>query len=148
VAATSVITCVNCGRRNRLTPRADGIPRCGHCHEALPWLVAADDDSFAAEIAAPVPVLVDLWAAWCGPCRMVAPALEELARDHRGRLKVVKVDIDANPGVAERHEVRGIPLLLLFRDGSEVDRFVGAAPKRSIESWLGERVDLTASAPS
>ena len=83
-----------------------------------------------------VPVVVDFWAAWCGPCRMVAPELEALAAD-RSDLKVVKVDVDANPGVASQYGIQGIPTIALFRDGRLVAASVGAKPRRAIEADLG-----------
>lgn len=99
-------------------------------------MVAADESSFADETMASVPVVVDLWAAWCGPCRMIGPVLEDLAARHAGRLKVVKVDIDANPSLAQRFQAQSIPLLVVLRDGREVDRIVGAVPRPTLESRL------------
>ena len=87
------------------------------------------DDSFAADVlASETPVLVDFWAAWCGPCHMIAPALEELARDFAGRALIAKLDVDANPVTAQRYGVQSIPLLIFFHNGREVDRVVGAQP--------------------
>ena len=77
----------------------------------------------------PVPVLVDFWAEWCGPCRVVGPSLEQLARDHAGRIKLVKVDVDRNPAVSGRFRVQSIPTMLLFKDGQVVDTMIGALPK-------------------
>jgi thioredoxin 2 len=136
MADATIVKCPHCGKRNRIRPAQSGIPRCGNCHNPLPWIVDADQQGFDAEIAASVPVLVDFWAAWCGPCRMVSPALEDLAREHAGRLKLVKLDVDAAPEVAGRYGVQGIPLLVLHRDGKEVDRLVGAAPKDQLRQWL------------
>ncbi|MEM8934678.1 MAG: thioredoxin [Acidobacteriota bacterium] len=128
-----ISVCPSCGAKNRLgTPPAGQVPRCGRCHEPLPWLVDADEASFGREISAPVPVLVDFWAAWCGPCRMVAPVLDELSRDLAGSVKVVKVDVDKNPGLASRFDARSIPTLLVLRDGRMVERQVGAAPKATL----------------
>ncbi len=95
----NVIRCENCGRKNRVPAAASGVPRCAQCHAPLPWLTEAGDDNFA-EVAdqATIPVLVDLWAPWCGPCHMVSPALERLAREMAGRIKLVKVNVDAAPG--------------------------------------------------
>jgi thioredoxin 2 len=112
------------------------VPRCGVCHHLLPWVVDAAAADFEAELRAPVPVLVDFWAPWCGPCKWVSPAVEEQARERAGKLKVVKLDIDTAPDIAGRYQVQGIPTLMLTRDGQEVDRLVGAAPKPQLESWL------------
>lgn len=112
------------------------MPHCGSCGEKLPWLVPATDATFDAEADASVAVLVDLWAPWCGPCRTMAPLLEQLSRQRAGRLKVVKVNVDEHPEVSARHQVQGIPTLLLFRDGRLVDRRVGAAPAATLERWL------------
>jgi thioredoxin 2 len=142
----NVVKCPHCGKRNRLRPRAEGVPRCANCHNLLPWLVEADDDTFDAEIAASVPVLVDFWAEWCGPCRMIAPSLEQASRTHAGRLKVVKLNVDESPRTASRFEVQGIPLLVLFRDGQEADRLVGAAPAQQIEAWLSPHLPAGAGA--
>ena len=87
-------------------------------------------------MVASVPVLVDFWAAWCAPCRMVTPVVERFARDHPGRIKVVKVDVDAGQPIAARYQALSIPLLVLHRDGKEVDRRVGAQPERAVREWL------------
>ena len=134
--AATVITCVNCGRKNRVTPRSEGIPRCAVCHHPLPWIVDAGAQDYDEELAASVPVLVDFWAAWCGPCRMVSPIVEKLAREFAGRIKVVKLDVDAAPDIAGRYQVQGIPLLVLHRDGHEVDRRTGALPEAALRAWL------------
>jgi thioredoxin 2 len=132
----AVIECPGCGTRNRLRPTSSGTPRCPKCKTALPWLVAADESSFAAESDASVPVLVDFWAPWCGPCRMVEPVLEQLAAERAGALKVVKVNVDENPSLAQRFGAMSIPLLVVLRGGEEVDRVVGAASKPQLESRL------------
>ena len=146
--ASTVITCPNCGTKNRIRPSAEGVPRCAACHQLLPWVVNADSSSFDAEITASVPVVIDFWAPWCGPCRMISPALERLAQSHTGALKVVKVNVDEEPQLGARYGVQGIPLLVLVRDGRELDRLVGAAPERQIEAWLRQHVSLGAGAPA
>jgi thioredoxin 2 len=141
----TIITCPNCGKKNRVPPSAAGIPRCGNCHEPLPWDVEADRDSFELEIAAEVPVVVDFWAPWCAPCRMVTPVLEKLSRDLAGKLKVVKLNVDSATDVAARYQAQSIPLLVLIKDGAEVDRLVGAVPEPSIRSWLEPHLSGVAS---
>jgi thioredoxin 2 len=115
----------------------DGVPRCGNCHRLLPWIAVADDSSFAQVAdAAQLPVLVDLWAPWCGPCRRVSPALETLARERAGQLKLVKVNSDGAPAVSRRFEVQAIPTLVLMAHGRVIDRQVGAAPTPALRGWL------------
>ena len=134
---STIVACPNCGTKNRVRASTSGVPRCSVCHTLLPWIVETDRDTFEQELHASVPVLVDFWAPWCGPCRMVSPLVERVGREHAGQLKVVKLNIDAAPEVADRYGVRGIPLLVLFRDGSEVARQVGAVPQPQLNAWLG-----------
>ena len=134
---TSTVTCPNCGKRNRVPAVADSIPKCGNCHQPLPWIAEAGDDDFA-DVAerSPVPALVDLWATWCGPCRMVSPALERLATERAGDVKLVKVDVDASPQTSQRFEVRAVPTLMVLRNGQVLARQAGAAPGPALRSWL------------
>jgi thioredoxin 2 len=136
MAEPAIVDCVNCGRKNRVPVAQEGIPRCAVCHHALPWVVDADAESFDAAINASMPVLVDFWAEWCGPCRMVSPIVERIARSHPGELKVVKLDVDAAPQIGARYGAQSIPLLVVFRDGKEADRMVGAVPERQLRQWL------------
>ena len=118
---------------------ASGTPRCASCHEPLPWVADAGDGDFA-EVAerSKVPVIVDLWAPWCGPCRMVSPALENLARTYAGRVKLVKVNVDEAQGLARRFDAQSIPTLLVLRDGEVVARQIGAAPESALRRWLDD----------
>src|ERR1700752_3725807 len=132
-----VVRCPNCGRRNRVPAAASGIPRCGNCHKPLPWIADAGDDPFA-EVAerASVPVVVDLWAPWCGPCRMVSPALAQVAPDLAGRVKLVKVNVDESPKIAQRFGVQAIPTLMVLRHGQVAARRAGAAPAADLRKWV------------
>lgn len=133
---STLIVCPSCAAKNRVPAIPDGTPACARCKTGLPWVVAADEQSFAAETEASVPVVVDFWAPWCGPCRMVEPVLAKLAAEQAGALKVVKVNVDENPGLAGRFQAMSIPLLVFMDGGREVDRVVGAVPKSQIEQRL------------
>jgi thioredoxin 2 len=134
--SNTIVACGGCGRRNRVPATANGVPRCAQCHQPLPWLVDADDGSFAAATGGTVPVLVDLWAPWCGPCRVVGPAVEAVTTRFAGRMKTVKVNVDEAPAVASRFGVRGVPTLLLLDGGRETGRQVGALPGADLERWV------------
>ena len=143
----SVVPCPSCGRRNRVPAVATGAPRCANCGAPLPWITDADDRDFDQVVSGRLPVLVDLWAQWCGPCRAVSPALEQLARDHAGEVKLVKVDVDGAQQVSQRFGVQAIPTLVVLREGAEVARQIGAAPEAALRRWLEGALASTA-APS
>ncbi len=137
------IRCAHCGATNRV-PRAkleQGLkPVCGRCKQPLEMgsaPITVSDATFAAEVErSPLPVLVDAWAPWCGPCRTVAPALEELAAELAGRVRIAKLNVDENPQTASRFDVRSIPTLLVMVGGREIERIVGAQPKHAIRERL------------
>ncbi|AUZ34187.1 thioredoxin [Arthrobacter sp. PGP41] len=133
----ALTACPACGKTNRVPAQAAGRPRCGNCKADLPWIVDAGDADFAAVAEqSPVPVLVDFWAAWCGPCRMVSPVLDKLARERPGRIKLVKVDVDKSPGLSRRFDVQAIPTLMVLVDGKVAARQAGAAHAEALRTWL------------
>lgn len=143
-ASSRIVACDNCGKRNRVPDAATGIPTSASCHQPLPWEVDATDGSFAVVVDTKMAVLVDLWAPWCGPCRAVSPAVEDIGRRLAGRLKTVKVNVDEAPAVARRLGVQGIPTLVVWRDGREVARQVGALPAAQLQRWVADHIDTHA----
>ncbi len=127
--APAVIACPSCGTRSRVRAHPTAIPKCSRCGTRLPWAVDAGEADFADEVSAPVPVVVDFWAPWCGPCRAVSPVLDRLAEDRAGQVKVVRVNVDDAPSLAQRYGALSIPTIVVLRDGQEVDRVVGADPR-------------------
>lgn len=145
-AAALRLHCKVCGAANRVPIdrlREGREPVCGRCKNPLPAKepVVVTDATFAEEVEqSALPVLVDMWAEWCGPCRMIAPAVDQVAAELSGRLRVAKLNVDQNPGTSQRFEVQSIPLLVIFKDGREVDRIIGAVPKgeilRHVREWI------------
>jgi thioredoxin 2 len=143
---TQLMRCSYCGATNRVPQeklQAGLQPICGRCKRLLtvsPKVVEVTDANFADEVErSPLPVLVDMWAPWCGPCRQVGPVVEQLADEFAGRMRVAKVNVDDNPVIGARFQIQSIPALLVFKGGREVDRIIGAQPKSEILRHL-ERI--------
>jgi len=132
--------CSHCGGTNRIPrARAGDDPQCGRCHQKIfPRApVKVTDATWKREVEdAPIPVLVDFWAPWCGPCRAVAPVLDQLASEHGGKLKIVKLNVDENPEMSARFQIQAIPTMILFRGRREVDQIRGALPKAALEQRI------------
>ena len=136
---TLLIRCTACGATNRVPKErldAGHEPICGRCRAPLSIRgepLTVTDDSFARDVErSPLPVLLDAWAPWCGPCRIISPVVEELAKEMTGRLRVGKLNVDENPATAARFNIRSIPTLLVLNSGREVDRIVGVQSKSEI----------------
>jgi thioredoxin len=146
----AVVTCSSCGAKNRVDESAAHRlqPVCGKCGAALKAKAQASgsaskplvvtDATFAREVLERhgVPVLMDCWAEWCGPCHMIAPVLDELAAESNGRYLITKLNVDENPRTAGQFGIRSIPTMLIFKDGALVDRLVGVQPKQAIAARL------------
>lgn len=144
-----IVACAKCGTNNRVDENklANSEAKCGNCGAALsvsagsgasgkPQIIT--DASFQQEVleASGPPVMVDCWAAWCGPCRAIGPIMDELAAEANGRYRITKLNVDENPMTASRYQIASIPTMLIFRNGAMVDRIVGAQPKKIIADRL------------
>ncbi len=141
-----IIRCAKCGANNRvnLDKQSSGLPVCGRCKTPLTTKIHPiifTDQNFAAEAEnSPLPVLIDFWAAWCGPCRIIAPVIEQLAKEIGEKVRVGKLDVDKNQMTAVRFRVQSIPTLLVLKNGMEVDRIVGAQSKEAILQRLNRYI--------
>lgn len=146
-----IATCIRCQAKNRIDERAASTqqPVCGRCGAPLEFAPPSDsanggkphvvtDNSFESEVlgAGSTPILVDCWAPWCGPCRMIAPVLDELAAEANGRYLIAKLNVDENPQTSGRFGIRSIPTMLIFKNGQLIDTLVGALPKQAIAARL------------
>ena len=146
-----VVVCRHCGAKNRVdeTRLATSEAKCGRCGEKLEAMagsannldskpVTITDQTFEREVLQTTgrPVLVDCWAPWCGPCRMIAPVLDQLAAESNGTYRIVKLNVDENPQVSSRFQISSIPTMLIFKEGKLIDRLIGAQPKQTIAERL------------
>jgi len=143
----TIITCPRCGAKNRVdeTHAAEARPVCGRCHspldvESSDHPITVTDDTLAPTLqnAGGKPVLVDCWAPWCGPCRMLTPTLNELAKESRGRYTIAKLNVDENPATASRFNISSIPAMLIFKNGQLADTLIGLQPKTAIAARLAQ----------
>ncbi|MCJ7773799.1 MAG: thioredoxin TrxC, partial [Desulfobacterales bacterium] len=143
-----IIKCANCGTKNRIPKdRVNDSPVCGKCHILFPPVKLVDhpvditDQSFEDEIVKfPGTVLLDCWAPWCGPCKSIAPILEQLAKEYAGKVKIAKLNVDQNPQTASRFNIKSIPTMMLFKNGKVLNTLVGALPKSEIEKHIAHTV--------
>jgi len=146
-----VVVCRHCGAKNRVDESrlATSEAKCGRCGEKLEAIAASTnnqeskpinitDSTFEREVVQTTgrPVLVDCWAPWCGPCRMIAPVLDQLATESNGTYRIAKLNVDENPQVSSRFQISSIPTMLIFKDGRLIDRLIGAQPKQTIAERL------------
>lgn len=136
----TIIVCPACGQKNSVDVNLkDKKPICGKCKAPLPLpgpVEVSDEDFDRVVLKSDIPVLVDFWAPWCGPCRMVAPIVEQIAHEYAGRLMVAKVNTDNNRKTAGDYKIMGIPTLILFYKGKPVERITGAVPKEHLEGMI------------
>lgn len=135
-----IVTCQNCGAKNRVALNSEKQAVCGKCKNPLIVSVSPimiTDANFAGEVEnSKIPVLLDFWATWCPPCKMIAPTIDALAKELAGKVKIGKLDVDKNPRTASKFRVQSIPTLIIFKNGEEVDRIVGAQSKAAMMQRL------------
>ncbi len=136
-----IVTCPGCGVKNRVPiNRMNNAPKCGRCKTPLPvpsaGPVVFSDQNFDSLVNSPMPVLVDCWAPWCGPCRMIGPVIEQLAKEFGGQAVIGKLNVDENPLTSQKYGIRSIPTLLFFKNGQLADTLVGAVPGEQIRQKL------------
>ncbi len=135
-AKTQIISCQTCGTKNRVSLESKDTPICGKCKNALSFpdkpLIITDANFSELVERSSMPVLLDLWANWCPPCRMLAPIVDEVAKELKGKAIIGKLDVDANQVTAGRFGVRSIPTMIIFKDGREAERIVGLQTKEAI----------------
>src|SRR5438105_12991618 len=140
-----LVRCPNCGKLNRVRPAAAGVPHCGVCGATLRWLTESSEAEYPSVVEqSAVPVLVDFWAPWCGPCRTVSPVVEQIAKELPGRLKLVKINSDNAPNLSRRFGIRAIPTLILLDHGKEVARVTGALAAPALRSWVDQHLPQAA----
>ena len=143
---TTTIECETCHKNNRvpLARLKDG-PKCGACGGRLPLgggpIVITDENFEQVLSTSPLPVVVDFWAPWCGPCRMIGPALEQIAAEKPYDVLVAKLNVDENPHTAARFQVRSIPMLIAFQDNEPIETQIGALPAASLRDWVNRVID-------
>ena len=142
-AKSLILVCSQCKAKNRVPiSRMEESPKCGKCKSKLPVEnlsrpVNITDETFDREVfGSTLPVLVDCWAPWCGPCKAIGPVLDELASKYRARIKIAKLNVDENPGIGSRYSISSIPTMLLVKEGRIIDKLIGALPKEQLESQI------------